>query len=90
MYLKLRVFFTILAAVFIAAVVPVGIFSWTVAIMCALAAFICFGLMLIFKQKQQEQENADAPLAPDFFSPLPKMDENGQNSNKIDEPKTKD
>lgn len=90
MYLKLRVFFTILAAIFIAAIVPVGIFNWTIAIMCALAAFICFGLMLIFKQKQQEQERADAPSTPDFFSPQPKIDENGQSSNKSDEPKTND
>ena len=72
MYLKLRVISSILSAIFVAAVIPVGIFNWSYAIICALAAFVLFGLTLIFKQKQLEKEQNDEPQ-PDFLSPIEKM-----------------
>ena len=89
MYLKLRVISSILSAIFVAAIVPVGIFNWTYAIICALAAFILFGLTLIFKQKQLENENVNDEPQPDFFTPLKKTDESAS-SPKNDEPQEKE
>jgi len=58
MYLKLRIVFTILSAVCIAAVFPMGfLFDWPYAIAAALVALLFFGLMLLCKQSQENQEN---------------------------------
>ena len=58
MFLKLRVFFTILSAVCIAAVIPFGaFFGWLWAGMTALFAFLFFVLMLLCKQSQEFGEN---------------------------------
>ena len=60
MYKFFRIFFTILSALFITAAFIVGVylpFSWTIA--CALAALLCFMLVLFFKQKQEEQEKTE-------------------------------
>ena len=67
MLLKLQIFFTILSAICIAVIIPVGAFlDWKYAIVCALLAFLFFGAMLLCKQaiqakqpeeKEEEQEN---------------------------------
>ncbi len=57
MFLKLRIIFTIISALFAAATLPVG--TWlglTWAISCAVAAGIFFVLMLICKQEQEKRE----------------------------------
>lgn len=53
----LRILFTLLSALLIAAVIPLGaIFSWTAAGIGALGALLFFLLMLLCKQKQEENE----------------------------------
>lgn len=81
MLLKLRIFFTILSAICIAAILPVGsFFSWYGAMGCALAAGAFFVLMLLCKQSQelrelQKQEpkgdflSKKEPYTPDFSNP---------------------
>lgn len=57
MFLKLRIIFTILSAIFAAAVLPVGAWlGWIPAIACAAVAGICFFVMLFFKQEQLKRE----------------------------------
>ena len=71
MYLKLRIIFTILAAVCAALVLPAGTFGgflW--AIIAVLGAVMFFLLMLVCKQSQEKQEQKDKP------SPLDPQDEN--------------
>ena len=51
----LRILFTLIAAVFVALVIPLGaLVSWGMAGICVLGAFL--GLMLLCKQKQEEEE----------------------------------
>ena len=58
MFLKLRIIFTILSAIFAAAVLPVGEWLGLIpAIACAAAAGICFVVMLFFKQEQLKRES---------------------------------
>ena len=53
----LRIVFTVISAIFIALVIPVGaLHSWTAAILCAMGAFLFFELMLLCKQKQEEDD----------------------------------
>lgn len=55
----LRIIFTVISAIFVASVIPVGaIYSWLAAGICAVGAFLFFGLMLLCKQKQEEDEAA--------------------------------
>ena len=55
----LRIIFTVISAIFVASVIPVGaIYSWLAAGVCAVGAFLFFGLMLLCKQKQEEIEAA--------------------------------
>jgi len=57
MYKNLRIIFTILSAICIAAVLPVGaFFNLTWAIITALAAFLLYLLMLVCKQAQEKQD----------------------------------
>ena len=57
MYKNLRIIFTILSAICIAAVLPIGAFlNLTWAIVTALAAFLLYLLMLTCKQAQEKQE----------------------------------
>ena len=71
MFLKLRVTFTILSAICIAAVFPVGIFwDFVPAVICALAAGVFFFIMLFCKKQQEKQENpAQIQDEADFFHP---------------------
>lgn len=69
MYLKLRIIFTILAAICAALVLPVGTFGgflW--AIVAVLGAVMFFLLMLVCKQSQEKREKKDAQ-EPSFFEP---------------------
>ena len=60
MFLRLRILFTILSAICIAAFFPVGIFfDWAYAAPCALLALLFFGIMLICKQNQIAQEEKE-------------------------------
>ena len=53
----MRIVFTVISATSIALVIPVGaLHSWTAAILCAMGAFLFFGLMLLCKQKQEEDD----------------------------------
>ena len=57
MFLKLRILFTVLSALFITAVLPLGAFCGLIwAIASAAVAGIFFLLMLIFKQEQEKRE----------------------------------
>lgn len=84
MYLKLRVIFTILAAICLAAIIPIGIFwDFTPAIICAAAGGLFFLLMLFCKNKQEKQENPPSQEnKADFFHPENK--ENSTNSDKAE------
>ncbi|MBO5412248.1 MAG: hypothetical protein J6A38_04145 [Clostridia bacterium] len=63
MYLKLRIFFTILSAVCVAAALPVGaVLGFVWAGILALSAFLFYGLMLLCKQNQESSEKSIQPL----------------------------
>ena len=67
MYLKLRVLFTLLSALCVAAVVPVGVFfGWVWAVLCALGAFLFYLFMRICKVNQEMQESR--PSHADFLN----------------------
>jgi fatty acid desaturase len=82
MFLKLRVIFTILSAICIAAIFPVGIFwDFVPAVICALAAGLFFFIMLFCKKQQEKQENPPQEQNDaDFFHP--KTTEQNSNSTK--------
>ena len=88
MAMKLRITFTILSALCVAAIIPVGaIVSWTAAIFCMLGAFLFFGLMMICKLSTggatpTEQKNTGG----DFFNPANANQPSDENA----EPKTPD
>ena len=57
MFLRLRILFTILSAIFIAALFPVGtFFGWGWAGACGLIALLFFGFMLLCKQSQENNQ----------------------------------
>ncbi len=69
MWKTLRIVFTILCAVCLAAILPAGALGdlpWVIGIL--LAAAIFFTAMLFCKNKQEQKEYKDEPK-PDFFSP---------------------
>ena len=71
----LRIVFTVIAALCVAAIFPVGtLLHWIWAIGLAVVAVICTCLMLFCKRKMEEQEQKENP-EPDFFTP---KDENGE------------
>ena len=60
MYRNLRIICTILSAICLAVIMPVTTWlGWTWAGVCLLTALLFFGLMLLFKQAQEKQENPD-------------------------------
>ena len=60
MYLKLRILFTILAVICVGALLPIGtVFGFAWAGVCALFAFLFFGLMILCKQNQEINERND-------------------------------
>ena len=57
MFKTLRIIFTVISALFAAAVFPIGFFGGlTWALASAVIAFLFFGLMLLCKQSQEAQE----------------------------------
>ena len=65
MYKNLRIIFTILSAICVAAVLPIGAFwQFNAAITFAAAAGVFYILMLICKQKQEELESKNQSTAP--------------------------
>lgn len=86
MFLKLRIVFTILSAVCVAAVFPIGIFLDVIpAIVCAGAGVLFFLVMLFCKKKQEERENPpETQNKADFFHP-----QSYENANVADERENK-
>lgn len=76
MILKLQILFTILAAVCIAAIVPVGaLCGWGIAAIVGVSAMLFFGLTLLCKQSQPPQESNGTPNDPaDGDKTLPKAE----------------
>ena len=65
MYKNLRIIFTILSAICVAAVLPVGAFlNFTWAIITALVAFLLYLLMMACKQAQEKQDAANEKNTP--------------------------
>ena len=59
MLLYLRIIFSILSALCVAALVPLGaLVGWTWAGACLLGAFLFFGLTLLCKQSQELKEKS--------------------------------
>ena len=57
----LRIIFTAVSALCVAAVIPVGVaWGWPIGLGFVLGALLFFGLMLLCKQKQTEQEEKSA------------------------------
>ena len=70
MFKNLRIFFTILAAICLAAILPASAFwSWVGVVICAVGAGFFYVLMLMCKDAQEKQEKKDEPAPADFFNP---------------------
>ncbi|MBQ7948569.1 MAG: hypothetical protein IJ284_02295 [Clostridia bacterium] len=87
MYLKLRVFFTILAALCLGFALTAGaIWGYIWAIVLGLGALLFFMLMLIFKQAQEKEDAKNNPSEPSFLNPKQKnedpLEENPSNETK--------
>ena len=79
MFLKLRILFTLLSALCVAAIVPLGaLLGWGYAAWGLLGAFLFFGLMLLCKQSQQFEEEKEEK---DELE-LTEIDKNEQKENK--------
>ncbi len=81
MFLKLRIFFTVLSALCLVAILPAAVWGgpfWFA--VCGCAALLFFGLMLLCKQSQEKQEREKNPPEPqaDYLHPKNERD-NGQN-----------
>ena len=75
MFLKLRVFFTILSAICLGLALPLGaMLHYIWAVVMGLGALLFFLLMLIFKQEQEKKESANDPKSPTFFQPVQKTE----------------
>ncbi len=81
MFYRLRILFTIISVVFVAAVLPVGAWLGLIpAIICAAAAAVCYVLMLLFKQEQAKREPQpnETPVTPDNHKDNAKLEENAE------------
>ena len=79
MFLKLRILFTLLSALCVAAIVPLGaLLGWGYAAWGLLGAFLFFGLMLLCKQSQESQEEKEKKEETNATE----TDESGQEENK--------
>ncbi len=78
MYLKLQIIFTILSAICVAVVIPIGaFFGWMYAGICALFAFLFFGLMKACKRINEPVSTNQPPSdEPSFFNPQKDQEEN--------------
>lgn len=81
MFFKLRILFTIISAVFVASVLPVGTWlGFIPAIACAAAAAVCYVLMLLFKQEQakREPQSNETPIAPENHQGTADLEEDAE------------
>ncbi len=75
MLLKLRIAFTILAAICLAVILPAIVwFGWWGLGIVGGAALFFFALMLLCKQSQERQEHKDDAPQADFLHPQPPDD----------------
>ena len=66
MYQKFRIFFTILAALCVAAILPIGsIFGFGWAGLCIVFALLFTGLMILCKQNQELEARKNQPNSPE-------------------------
>ena len=78
MLVKLQITFTILAAICVAAVFPVGTFwDWLGALGCGIAAVLFFGGTILCKSIREKRENPPTSTQPqgDFFNPVNEQEE---------------
>jgi hypothetical protein len=76
MWLKGRIIFTILSAICIAGVLPLGaLLSWTWAGIAALSAFLFYMLMLWCKNNQPKTDTTEETHSEDNAIPVEKTDE---------------
>ncbi len=76
MLVKLRILFTILSALCLGAIIPLGVWlGWVGFVVCGAGALLFFSLMLVCKQSQELQEGKNDPSEPDFLIPAPQEDE---------------
>lgn len=69
MYKVLRIIFTILSAICIAVVIPVGtLLGFDFAVYVVISAAVFFFAMLHFKQKQEYLEGEQSPTEPDSLN----------------------
>ena len=82
MFKNLRITFTILAALCLAAILPVSAFwSWVGVVICAVGAGFFWMLMLMCKDAQEKQEKENEPAHGDFFNPSTAAKENPNPTN---------
>ena len=80
MLVKLRILFTILAALCVAAVVPVGTFFGMIgAMICVVLGIMFFSIMLGFKNAQEKKENPPEEHV-DFLHPKKPADKGTEDS----------
>ena len=73
MLVKLQIIFTILSAICVAAIFPVGTYlDWLGALGCGIAAFLFFGGTLLCKSIREKKENPPSANQPqgDYFNPV--------------------
>ena len=76
MLVTLRILFTVISAVFVASILPVGAFlGWGWAGGCGLFSVLFFALMLLCKQSQEFKEQEKERFTSDFIQPT-NSDEN--------------
>ena len=82
MFKNLRITFTILAAICLAAILPVSAFwSWVGVVICAVGAGFFYVLMLMCKDAQEKREKGNEPAPADFFNPANTPKENADPTN---------
>lgn len=64
----LKIVFTILSAICVAAVIPVSFFNAVACAWCVAAALVFAGAMLLVKRLEEKQSTKNAPKEPDFLN----------------------
>ena len=82
MFKNLRIIFTILSALCLAAILPASTFwSWVGVVICAVGAGFFYVLMIMCKDAQEKQEKKDEPAPADFFNPNTSQKEGSKTDN---------
>ncbi|MBE5753676.1 MAG: hypothetical protein E7343_06425 [Clostridiales bacterium] len=85
MFKTLRILFTLLSALCVAIVLPVGTFlGLTYALICVALAFVFFVLMLYFKGKHEETLTENQTPTVDFLDSPSKNENKAENLEKSD------